>query len=644
MYSEKYRSLQYQIKYKKDLSVLEKATINRYTLADHFAKRGYENLYLSEGGKIVAIVTFEDYLQGVIVEGLERDFVHESIEFLCGKDIEHFFIDNPDVDRISVIEDGNLICEIDSMIEISIQNGLAKNLMSLRYVDIFRDELLSFFEKYKSILLLADSAIVNYVKSKFPEVAFDSANNIEKVVEDQLADNYDILIDLKYCSNIRRMVNYKPQNMISLSQIMMSYATKRLNEYCETKGAHVLFYKIQKFDSLNCLTEHEYNNAIGRVKTGRIIKDGRYFSEYETTPEEMAFIRNRMYQASFRLDDGFCFVQDDSNEHGIKVQNNVRSTGRSCKVDNDSQHICFYGPCTTFGFLVPDEMTIPAIVESRAIADGNRIVAENRAGIHGYNEINAVMAALNTPIRKGDILVILDSLDDLDFDEYPNAKDAAEWFNRDKDPNTTMFFDFPGHCGFKANKILASNIYEDIRPYIGSETISNVKRSHYQLCDIDRFESMRVTHASCLRFFMNYEQVLFSKETYKEIGALLIPDEYNSNQCRQMVNKAKKYCDALYVIKYNINLPTIDFCKDFYDRFEDEYAGCEVRLMQLDRFYYSCRYSTDFDKFAFTEKALVVSILKELKVNTRFLIRDAGKVNKYIEKICADENIASIYI
>ena len=66
--------------------------------------------------------------------------------------------------------------------------------------------------------------------------------------------------------------------------------------------------------------------------------------------------------------------------------------------------------------------------------------------------------------------------------------------------------------------------------------------------------------------------------------------------------------------------------------------------MQLDRFYYSCRYSTDFDKFAFTEKALVVSILKELKVNTRFLIRDAGKVNKYIEKICADENIASIYI
>lgn len=648
MEQKQYRSFQYQIKYRKDLDVIDKNKVNQYIMTEHFAKKGYDNLYLSDDNKIVSVVSFEDYLSGIFIEGMNRNFILSLDKVTCREDIEHFFIDNPDVDRISVIEKGNLICEIDSMVEIPIQNGLAKNLMSLRYIDIFFEELQDYFHQYKTILLLAENAVLDYLRNKFEKVSFDNITEIEKAERDKLAEKYDIIIDFKYCSNLRRVLQYKPQNLISFSQIMMRFAIHRLVEYCGKKDVQVRFYKIQKYDSLNCLTEQEYKNSVSRVKTGKLIKEGQYFAEYKATSEEMNFIRNRMYHVSYRLDDGFCFVQDDCDEPGIKVQEDIRCTGNNFIEKSNSQHVCFYGPCTTFGFLMPDNMTIPALVEKMALDDGKNVVVENRAGIHGYNEINAIMSALNTPVKSGDILIFLDSLEDLDYSEYPNAIDAADWFNKEKDNKTTMFFDFPGHCSYKANKVLAKNIYSDIRNYIDNSSSTKEIRSNYSLCEFNRFLNMKETHASCFRFFMNYGSQLLLSENFEKIGAVTLPDNYDSEKCQSIVNKANEHCDALYVFKFNINLPDANFCRDFFEKFDVNNNADKVRLLQLDRFYYADRYlstSANIERFVFIEKAFLISILRELKINIRFLTGDKSNVaNRYIKQLCTEENILCIDI
>ncbi|SEP69885.1 hypothetical protein SAMN02910289_00380 [Lachnospiraceae bacterium RM5] len=645
---EKCRSLNYQIKYKNDLDILDKSSINQYIISDHFVKRGYENLYVSNNGKIETIITFEDYLNKEIIEGLNRDFVQKSDDFFDGKKIEHFFIDNPDIDRVSVVENGKLICEIDSMIELPLQNGIAKNLMSLRYIDLFKEKLKDFFKKYQKILLIADRVTADFIERKLQEVSFDLAENIEKVKKEHLDEKYDVVIDLKYCNNIRKILDYNPKNLISLSKIMLRFAIQLLKSYCDEKGILVRFYKIPKYYDMTCMTVNENKNVLNRVKTGKLIKDGKYFSEYKATYKEIEFIQNRMYHASFRLDDGYCFIQDDCNERGIKVQDKIRSTGNVVLENENTQHIFFYGPCTTFGFLVPDNLTIPALVENKAIKEGKNIIIENRAGIHGYNELNAIMTALNTPIKAGDILIFLDALDDMEFSEYPNAQNTAEWFNREKDCKTTMFFDFPGHCSYKANVIFANNIYMDIKKYIDVLYLCNEERRKYCLFDFDRIKYMRETHSSCINFFMNYEKKLFSYESYRKIGTIILSDEFDSKKCFKIVHEAKKYCDILYVFKFNINLAKVDLCREFYENFYNEFQNNDVKLFLLDRFYYSKRYlyrTKNISKFLFIEKALLFSIFKRININIRFLIEDENSIaNQYIEKLFLNEGVECIYI
>ena len=146
------------------------------------------------------------------------------------------------------------------------------------------------------------------------------------------------------------------------------------------------------------------------------------------------------YHASQRLDNGYCFVMDESNNPKLHVHDGVRLNGT--KEIKGVKACNFYGPCTAYGFFVEDRLTVPALLQKYAINDGKLLQTYNRAGIHGDNELNSIMQAMSVPVAPGDVHIFLDVIEDLPVGLYPNYVYTNRWFNENKSRNEVQFLDF----------------------------------------------------------------------------------------------------------------------------------------------------------------------------------------------------------
>ena len=623
----RYRKMPFQVKYRKDLNVIDCSEGSDLSIMNHFARNGYENLYITEKGKLCSVITLDDFLNGDKVDGLNRDFIRNLKELHTDEDIERFFIDYPYIDRITVIDGEELVCEVDSLIELPLQNGTAKNIVALRYADMFKSELRDYFESCGDILLIANDEILSFLKGRFPTVDFDYITDIKDADPDFIA-KYNVVMDFVYSKNLRRTIGFSPKNLVSMSQIMTRFAIKRLQGFCQEKEIEIKFYRVQNINDLTCLNPSEYNNCVTRVKTGKMLINDAYVDKFTVNEKELVYLKSREYHASQRLDNGYCFIQDECNESALHVHKGIRkSSGANISKENDIE-VYFYGPCITYGFLVPDEETIPSLVEKYALKDGVPLSVQNRAGIHGYNELNAIMEALATPVRKGDVMVFYDTMDDLDFSEYPGAQQTYGWFNDEKKTEDIWFLDFPGHCGFQANEVVARHIYQDIKRIIENtgELDHISQRKSYIGDTFDYFAYMRITHSSCIRFLRRYGSNFLEYNTSLLTGVVIIPDSFNPVEQTDLIRKSISQCDRLYILKFNDSIKDIDMGRQLFECTEIEIDNKPVRVFQLGFFFDSTRYLQENtgendckEEYLFTEQALVKVLFSEMSVGVRFI-------------------------
>ena len=639
--------MDYQIKFRKDIETAEVSDMTEALMAMHFVRNGYDNLYVTESGRLAYIVTFEDFMENKIVKDLSRPFVLQKSD-LPTENIEDLFRDNPDVDRFTVVDDGDFLFEVDSMIEMPIQNGLAKNLMALRYVEVFFRELEAYIAG-KRVLLLSTEDVYVFLCKTFPRSSFFRLDNIDHLLEANIEDDYDIAFDFMLCSNIRKRLGIQIDRLESFSHVITKFAIKKLTSFCDEKHVEVLFYKVPEFDRLTCLNDAEYKNGTQRNRLGKILKDDDFFGGYCATEEERDFLKKRTYHDSYRLDDGYCYIQDFCDSPGLNVSSGMRKSAPYEDEKLETPVLNFYGPCTTFGFLVPDDMTISTIIQRTAAEDGVNIDVANRAGIHGYNELNAIMEALDTPVKEGDFLIFFDSMCDLDFDEYPNGTLTEEWFNSEKSVDEIWFLDFPGHWGYEANKVVARHIYQDVRKKLNKYGMKEHTRVSYIQDAFDRFFYMRMTHPSSIRFYSKYKDSFLNNA--EKIGGLVIGDECELINA-ELIGSALKNCDVLYVFVFNINMKHIDAIEKDAQGDSANVKDKSVKIFLLDRFFYSKRYLNtgriQYDRlreFKFTERAIVKVLLKGLNVKYRFLNMDMEPfIVKEISDICIREGIETVYI
>lgn len=649
-----YRKMPYQIKYKNELNVVECSDATMITdklILNHFAKNGYENLYITHLEELISVITLDDFLRGERVDGIKRDFICDISIVQSNEDIMRFFIDHPYIDRLSIVDGTKLVCEIDGLIELPLQNGVAKNIMALRYISLFKDELTDYFKQNNKILLIAEKEVIRFISDSFPAFQFDSNDDLE--IEPAAIQKYNVIFDFIYSKNLRTVIGFTPDNLVSLSHLFTRFAIKRLTDHCKEKGVKIRFYRMQQYQNLTCLNEAEYYNCINRVKTGVLLQNESYLRKFVSNDSEKEYLKSREYHASLRLDNGYCFIQDECDEPYLHVHKGIRAS--SCQEKEDSIKIHFFGPCITYGFMVPDEETIPSLVYKYASKNGKQISVINQAGIHGYNELNAIMEALATPVRSGDVLIFFDVLDDLNFEEYPEAKQTYEWFNEEKNSSDIWFLDFPGHCNRRANELIAKHIYEDIEADLGylNSNPALEERESYIGIDFDRYKYMNITHSSCISFFQKYRKYFYKKTESSIYGVVIIPDSYDYTTAMNLINIAAKNCDALYVLKFNDNLKDIEMGKLLSDSMNLKESKIDIRFMQPGYFFDSSRYLSStggkvdcLEEYIFIEKSLVDVLFHEMNVSVRFIPKEEKNILflKNFEEIYKKENIKIEYV
>lgn len=607
--------MRYQIIFEEALQIFYDYSPSIEEMALHFANNGYDPIYIYRNDSLDSVVTFEDFQRKQLISGINRNFIRQYKTILNRQIIEQDFCSNLDSDCLIYVSGGRVICEVNALIKLPIQNSIAKNIMSLRYVGIFKSELQGYFDEVKSVLILSSQEIYSYLCTHFPKVNFihsDDYNSANYIIE---SENIDVVFDFVYNKKIRKIIQFTHPNVVDLCKVLTPFALERLKTLSSEKGVSLKFYKLPRYADLTCLNSKEIANSEVRKMLGELIQNQEYIKAFVRSEDEYYYLKKKHYHSSQRLDNGFCFVMDESRDSNQQVRDGIRINGNG---EKKAGHIYnFYGPCTAYGFLVRDELTVPALVEKYAEDDGIDVRTHNRAGIHGDNELNSIMGALSVPVAPGDAHVFLDVLEDLPVDNYPNFCYVKEWFNTRKSKEEVQFMDFPGHCNSDSNRIMADYIYEDIKNIETTMKKEESDRKPLLAYNFDDYDVLSITHSSYIKQKRIIRKRMAHNHSFGEIGVAIVPDNMNYDLAIFYLQRCIKECDFLYILFPNANVERVETHKRIYDAC-GKYNS--VVAIPLEYFFDVMRYTDCNQGAVFTERALNDMCERYLKANVRFLI------------------------
>ena len=267
-------------------------------------------------------------------------------------------------------------------------------------------------------------------------------------------------------------------------------------------------------------------------------------------------------------------------------------------------------------------------MQKYATDDGKLLQTYNRAGIHGDNELNSLMEAMSVPVAPGDVHIFLDFIEDLPVELYPNYVFTNRWFNENKSRNEVQFLDYPGHCNSDANRIMAKNIYEDIKQMCINDIRKDVIKTPLLDVKYDEFDMLKITHSSCIkqwRIINRKDALMF---TAGRIGAIVVPGNIEENICEELIVRCLNECNSLYVFLMNDNIELVDSNRKIYEKIISNDKR-RVKVIPLEHYYNSQRYldcneciQDCFEKAVYTERSFHATILNRLNINMRFIMQD----------------------
>ena len=614
--------MRYCVKYEYDLDIIEVEEVSTTRAIEHFKEKGYEYLYVYSDGKFYDFITCHDFPLDDYHSKFEarKPSILQKTAIKSADDVANYFKKNPNVERMILLENDRVYCEIQPMVEPALQNSVCKALMTLRYVNIFYREIINFLRLHSSVMIISDDSTFNYWTELFPQFSFDHVKRLSDVTV-----SYDLIFDFAYGNKMRKAHRF-PYKVTDINKLVEGIAIKTLVKYAAKNDVHIKFYKLPAYDQLTCLHKMEYEHYIERTRIAELATNDDYMRLFANSKRDFDFVSQRKFNRSLRLDNGFFYTQEDCYSDEINVFDGVRITPGS-QSNDDCICLNFYGPCTTFGIMVPDDETVTACLQKRFNSEGISAFCVNYGGLHGNNVLNSIISALNTPVKPGDYLIFLDVLNHYDADIYPNLIDTNEWYNEKKSKDDVYFFDFPGHCNYKANLIMANGIYDDICADISISSQKNTPRNNFFHSEgvptID-FNNLWITSP-------NIHKMISSINMYKPkgtdiVGGIIIGNSDTEGLSGLNLDDLSAKCDVLYIFV------SVEHQKNFsqyvlYDVLH-HYAQIRsnVRIVPLDHMLLSQRYlsadlsnSSIINRIEKIEHALSLSVFRKLGINLRFI-------------------------
>ena len=439
----------------KSLDTISEEKLTKRAAAEFFCRNAYKYLYVIRDSKVVSILKKEDVslLENEIPElDSGRYFISDDIvsDAYAGKQ----FKSRPFINRLAVIDSNQrLIGEFSDGSLPEKARNIQKNIMALRYIPLFEEELkkMLFENGWGSALVLSDETVFNEFKKSFPWL---KSERLERYIQ----TNHSIIFNFLYHNKL--MLYFCSDSRIKeLSRIVEKAAFIKLKDYLKSSGIKYLLLRAPVYERLDCLSPAETDNLNNGHSLQELIYSDEYMKQFTDTPDIIRNIREGNHLESHIEDNGWIFVQSAAFNDMISVSGGRRKTLPEPENYQNSVHI--FGTCLVYGFMTANSDTIPSLLQKKDAYRDIRIV--NHGALLGRNLLNMIVDILSTEFRSGDAAVLIDIFEDYPDDAEYGIIDTSTLFNEKKPQNETWFLDYPLHCSRKANQLIADLIERELR-------------------------------------------------------------------------------------------------------------------------------------------------------------------------------------
>lgn len=531
--------MQYQIRSKSQIHSIDKESVNILTAVEHFAKYGYEYLYILENGVIVDSISYHEFVKYGLLNKT-RNYVIEK------KQIEKIGIDeyittHNEFSRIVVVHDNEFQYEINLMTEPELLHSIERELMALRFMPFFAQEVKQTLQQYSVITVFADDHVSDFLQKYLLGINFEFLEDLSEI----RADSMKCVLDFKYGKKLLSKVMGE-YIRVEVYSIVEKAAMGRLIDYSESHDLILKMYRIPDFDQICNLSEKEKYVVDNKVPFLDLINDEDYLKEFCLSEDDKRFVSMRGASKSVRWDSGIDIIQGDCREFGIEVSEGKRKT--SLHMNREEGTVHFFGPCIVFGMLVVNDETIPAHFEKICNEKHRLLSVMNHGGLNGNNVLNSIMGALVTPMKKKDVIIIIDFFNDLPHEDYSHVQDFYNAFNS-IDEKRTRFLDHPVHCNSLANRLIADYLYKQI---VECHEFYLVNRSdEYWIYDKDlvALRNFSVTHSVAIKAREILKKSINDRfRTVRgAIGVIIFTDFMKKEKIRYLIKEALTECVILIV-------------------------------------------------------------------------------------------------
>lgn len=609
--------MKYQIRSKSQIHSVDIDSIDLLVAIEHFAKYGYEYLYIMKNGMMVDSISYHEFVKYGLINK-NRNYVIEK------KQIEKIGIDgyistHNEFSRIVVVDGDEFQYEINLMTEPELLHSIERELIALRILPLFAQEIRQKFKQYSVITVFADDYVSNFLQKYLLGINLKFVKDLSEIK----VDSIECVLDYKYGKKLLSKA-LGEHTRVEIYSLVEKAAMGRLIDYAEKHELILRMYRIPDYDQISNLSANEKCVVENKIPFLDLINDKDYQEEFCLSEDNKKFVSMRGASKSVRWDSGIDIIQGDCKEFGIEVSEGIRKTSLYTNSGEGTVH--FFGPCIVFGMLVVNDETIPAYFEKICIEKHRELSVMNHGGLNGNNVLNSIIGALVTPMKKNDVIIIIDFFNDLPKEDYLCVQDLCDAFNL-SDEKSIRFLDHPVHCNSLANRLIADHLYKQLieRHEFGLANRSDKYWTYDK--ELVALRDFSVTHSVAIKTREILKKSIYDRfgKIRGVVGVIILTDFMEKEKIRCLINEALTEC-VMLILYYAFDHLELSEQLAGIGTVEEYAVDERVLVRQLVPYFNAHNYGAGhiFGNKLYSnsiEKDLIASVLIPNHINIRFFYK-----------------------
>ena len=222
--------------------------------------------------------------------------------------------------------------------------------------------------------------------------------------------------------------------------------------------------------------------------------------------------------------------------------------------NDNTNYVYLFGSCLAYGACVQRDQTISVYLNNIIHKSLSKYIVVNKGVKNGHSALNDLLYILSTPIRRGDIIVVLNHFEGMVKEliiKHHGLYESSDYFNMDY-KQSWNFLDNTFHANASVNMTLATYIYSVIGENLqGGGMKGTSLYSHNYFVSSGKMKLSNpswVLENELMLSYINYLEAHKKKLNKSEkAGAVILTANPFTKGHEYLINKAREQCDILYV-------------------------------------------------------------------------------------------------